>query len=154
MLSDGATNIMPVGPHKAAPETPLTLQQQAENEVFVHSAWRLSFEDIRHSLETGFYQGWDLHPAQIPVRYAAIYSFFLETLEAASARLKSFVDKAAKATLLGEVFDDAATGQGLLNFFLRGMSCGAVTEQEALRTGLTLQELRGRSFMKIVRNRA
>ena len=35
-------------------------------------------------------------------------------------RLKAFVDKAAQATLLGDVFDDAATGQGLLNFFLRG----------------------------------
>ena len=40
-----------------------------------------------------------------------------------------------------DVFDDAATGQGLLNYFLRGISCGAVTEDEALATGLTLEEI-------------
>jgi len=51
------------------------------------------------------------------------------------------------------VFDDAATGQGLLNFFLRGVSCGALTEQEALVTGVTLDELRSRSFLKILENR-
>jgi hypothetical protein len=64
------------------------------------------------------------------------------------------VDKAAQATLVGDVFDDAATGQGLLNYFARGINCGALTEEEALeRTGLTLEELRGRSFLQILRNR-
>ena len=53
----------------------------------------------------------------------------------------------------GNVFDDAATGQGLLNFFLRGISCGALTEAEALATGLTLAELRGRSFVRILKGR-
>ena len=47
-----------------------------------------------------------------PTRYAAVYSFFLEGLDSAAARLKNFVEKAAKATLVGDVFDDAATGQG------------------------------------------
>jgi hypothetical protein len=107
----------------------------------------------RHSLETGFYQGWDLHPAQLPARFAAVYGFFLEALPAASARLKNFVDQAARATLVGDVFDDAATGQGLLNFFLRGINCGAIREEEALATGLTLEEIRGRSFVKILENR-
>jgi hypothetical protein len=64
------------------------------------------------------------------------------------------VQKAAQATLVGEVFDDAATGQGLLNYFLRAVNCGAVSEEEALeRSGLTLEELRGRSFVKILKNR-
>ena len=54
---------------------------------------------------------------------------------------------------MGNVFDDAATGQGLLNFFLRGISCGALTEAEALATGLTLAELRGRSFVRILKGR-
>lgn len=153
MLSDGATNIMPVGPHRAAPGAALTPAQKSENEQVVHRAWRLSFDHILHSLETGYYQGWDLHPAQLPIRYAAVYSFFLESLESASARLKAFVEKAAKATLLGDVFDDAATGQGLLNFFLRGIACGAITEDEARATGLSLDEIRGRSFMKIVQGR-
>src|SRR5207249_5072958 len=100
---------------------------------------------IRHSLVNGFYQGWDLHPAQLPSRYAAVYAFFMEGLDAASDRLKNFVSKAAQATLVGDVFDDAATGQGLLNYFLRAMNCGAITEREAVEmSGLTLDELRGR----------
>ena len=48
------------------------------------------------------------------------------------------------------MFDDAATGQGLLNYFLRGIACGAVTEQEALVTGLSLEEIREKSFVKIM----
>ncbi|MEY2537713.1 MAG: hypothetical protein QOG67_1453, partial [Verrucomicrobiota bacterium] len=52
-----------------------------------------------------------------------------------------------------DVFDDAATGQGLLNFFLRGLACGAITEAEALATGLTFDELRSRSFLKILQGR-
>src|SRR5258708_2821800 len=102
----------------------------------------------------GFYQGWDLHPAQLPTRYAAVYAFFLEGIEAASERLRKFVAKAAQATLVGEVFDDAATGQGLLNYFLRALNCGAMTEDEAVNlSGLTLEELRGRSFVRILANR-
>ena len=65
-----------------------------------------------------------------------------------------FVGKAAQATLVGDVFDDAATGQGLLNFFLRGINSGAITEDEALRmTGLTPDEFRGRSFVRIMKGR-
>jgi hypothetical protein len=100
-----------------------------------------------------FYQGWDLHPAQLPVRYAAVYRFFLEGLDTASVRLKTFIEKAAQATLIGDVFDDAATGQGLLNFFLRGISCKAITEEEAMMTGLSMEELRSRSFLKILNAR-
>jgi hypothetical protein len=119
----------------------------------VCDAWKLHMSHTRHSLETGFYQGWDLHPAQLPARFAAVYGFFLEALPAASERLKNFIDKAAQATLVGDVFDDAATGQGLLNFFLRGINCGAIREEEALATGLTLEEIRGRSFGKILEKR-
>ena len=137
-LSDGATNVMPIGARDA-----------------LHRAWRLHAEHVRHSLVTGFYQGWDLHPAQLPSRYAAVYAFFLEGLDAASERLKNFVQKAAQATLVGDVFDDAATGQGLLNYFLRAMSCGALAEEEAVeKSGLTLDELRGRSFVKILAKRS
>ena len=152
-LSDGATNILPVGPHRATEDRQLTTGQLEENRSAVHPAWRLGFNDNLHSLRTGFYQGWDLHPAQLVTRYAAVYSFFLEGLEAASNRLKTFVEKAALASLFGDVFDDAATGQGLLNFFLRGIACGAITEEEALATGLGLDELRSRSFLKILQNR-
>jgi len=149
-LSDGATTIMPVAPHKG---DALTEEQKRENRRAVHAAWRMHSDDIRHSLTNGYYQGWDLHPGQLPSRYGAAYGFFLKGLPAASERLKNFVSKAAQATLQGDVFDDAATGQGLLNFFLRGVNCGALTEQEALATGLTLEEFRGRSFVKILDNR-
>jgi len=152
-LSDGATNIMPVAPHRAEAGQALTPAQVTDNRRAVHAAWRLHADDIRHSLEGGFYQGWDLHPGQLPTRYAAIYAFFLSGLASASERLSNFVSKAAQATLVGDVFDDAATGQGLLNFFLRGWSCGALTEAEAQGPGVTLDELRGRSFVAILDNR-
>jgi citrate lyase beta subunit len=147
MLSDGATNIMPIAPHKGKD---LTAEQKRENQAAVFAAWRLHADDVRHSLVNGFYQGWDLHPAQLVPRYGAVYAFFLDGFAAASERLRNFVEKAAQATLVGDVFDDAATGQGLLNYFLRGIACGAVTEQEALATGLTIEEIRGKSFVKIM----
>lgn len=150
MLSDGATNIMPIAPHKGKD---LSEDQKRENKAAVFSAWRLHADDVRHSLINGFYQGWDLHPAQLVPRYGTVYAFFLDGFAAASERLKNFVDKAAQATLVGDVFDDAATGQGLLNYFLRGIACGAVTEQEALATGLTIEEIRGKSFVKIMNAR-
>jgi len=154
-LSDGATNIMPVAPHRFTEGgPPLTAEQIAENRAVVHRAWKLHYDHIQHSLEGAFYQGWDLHPAQLPTRYAAVYAFFLESLDAASERLKNFVEKAAKATLVGDVFDDAATGQGLLNYFLRAINCGALTEEKATQlSGLTVAELRSGSFVKILNNR-
>jgi citrate lyase beta subunit len=153
-LSDGATNLMPVGPHRPSGGGVLSEAQRRENAEVVHHAWRVHAAHIRHSLVGGFYQGWDLHPAQLPSRYAAVYAFFLEGVDAASERLRNFVAKAAQATLVGDVFDDAATGQGLLNYFLRSVNCGAMSEAEAIdRSGLTLDELRGRSFVKILANR-
>jgi citrate lyase beta subunit len=133
-LSDGATNVLPIPPD-------------------VRRAWRLHFDDIQHSLMSGFYQGWDLHPAQLPSRYAAVYSFFLSALPAATSRLRNFVEKAAQATLVGDVFDDAATGQGLLNFFVRGLNSGALTMNEAAATRLSAGELQERSFTRIVEGR-
>ncbi len=150
-LSDGSTTVMPVPSHRG---DDLTAQQRNANRASVHSAWRLHFDDVTHSLVGGFYQGWDLHPAQLVTRYAALYAFFLEGIDAAAARLSNFVSKAAQATLVGDVFDDAATGQGLLNFFLRGINSAAITEHDAVAmTGLTVDEFRGRSFVKILKNR-
>jgi hypothetical protein len=150
-ISDGATNIMPVPAHRGAS---LSHLQILENKMVVHRAWKLHSDHIRHSLDNAFYQGWDLHPAQLPSRYATVYSFFLEGLDAASERLRNFVSKAAQATLVGDVFDDAATGQGLLNYFLRAINCGAIPEADAPDlTGLTLDELRSASFVKILNGR-
>jgi hypothetical protein len=148
-LSDGATNVMPVGPH----QSPTTPAQAEENRAAVQGAWRLCHRHIRRSLETGFYQGWDLHPAQLPVRFATCYAFFLESFAPAAARLRNFVERAAQATLVGDVFDDAATGQGLLNYFLRALNCGAVDPDDLAATGLTADELALRSFARILEAR-
>jgi citrate lyase beta subunit len=152
-LSDGPTNIMPIPRYRAPAGGSVSTEQMDENRAIVHRAMRLHFDNVRRSLAHGFYQGWDLHPGQLPTRYAAVYSFFLEGFEQAAARLRNFVEKAAQATMVGDVFDDAATGQGLLNFFVRGINCGAFTEAEAGAAGLTIDELRGRSFPQILKNR-
>lgn len=149
-LSDGATNTMPIGPHRG---DGLSKEQKDENHKVVHRAWKKGYDHIRHSLWNGYYQGWDLNPAQLPMRYTAVFAFFLESYEDAVLRLKEFVEKAARATLIGDVFDDAATGQGLLNYFLRALNSGAISEEEVLATGLTLEEIRSRSFKFILENR-
>ena len=149
-LSDGATNVMPVAPHRG---DNLTAKQLKENKQSVHNAWRIGYTHTMHSLINGFYQGWDLNPAQLPMRYAATYNFFLSSITDATHRLKTFVERAAISTLTGDIFDDAATGQGLLNFFLKATNCGAITEEEATATGLTIDEIRSRSFYKILQGR-
>jgi len=99
---------MAIAPHRGD----LTLEQAEENRNVVHRAWRLHVDHIRHSLVNAYYQGWDLNPAQLPTRYAAVYSFFLESLDAATERLRNFIQKAGQATLVGDVFDDARHGPG------------------------------------------
>lgn len=160
-LSDGATNIMPSALHVAPEGGALTPQQVAENRSAVHSAWKLNFAHVRRSLAHGWYQGWDLNPAQLPIRYAAVYSYFLEYLPDATTRLRNFVEKAARATLVrgaggaggGGVFDDAATAQGLLTFFIQGVRRGAISADELAATGLTQDEIRMRSFVSILQKR-
>jgi citrate lyase beta subunit len=149
-LSDGATNVIPVAPHRGEK---LTSKQKKENKESVHHAWRIGYDHTMHSLINGFYQGWDLNPAQLPMRYAATYNFFLSSMDDAIHRLKIFVERAAISTLTGDIFDDAATGQGLFNFFLKAMNCGAISEEEITATGLTLDEIRSRSFYKILQDR-
>ena len=148
-ISDGPTPIMPLAVHRG---DALTSAQIAENRDAVHQAWKLHYRQVRAALYNGIYQGWDLHPGQFPIRYAAVYSFFLEGLNAASARLRNLMAKAVQSTRVGTVFDDAATGQGLLNYFLRAMSCGAIPESEIpALSGLTLEQLRTASFTQILK---
>ena len=135
---DGATTILPTGKDPEA----------------IRAAWALHARGIRSALALGIYQGWDLHPAQLPARYGAVYAFFLADRAAMSARLRAFVEKATQATRSGQIFDDAATGQGLLEHFVRGAACGALSAEDIAATGLTLDEMRGRSFARIVETRA
>ncbi len=107
-VSDGSTNVMPVGDHAA-----------------VLAAWRLHGRLVRRSLERGFYQGWDLHPAQLPSRFVATYAFYREGLPAAAARLHAYVHGGDSGYL-----DEPATAAALAGFVMRGVDCGAVTTAE------------------------
>ena len=150
-IADGSTAVLPVPIH--AGES-LTDEQHEENRSAVHAGWMLHFADVRYSLAGGFYQGWDLHGAQLVSRYAAVASFYLEGIDTAGARLKAFLNKAATATLVGGVLDEPATGQGLLGFFLRAIHAGAITESDATRmTGLSAAEVQTRSILSMLRAR-
>ncbi len=127
-LSDGSTNILPLG-------------SSAE----IRSAWRLHARLVRRSLERGFYQGWDLHPAQLPTRFLATYAFYREGFDAAAHRLRSYVQKVE-----GSVLDEPATARALARFVHRGLLCGALTEEEVQRgTGLPGVELAALAYPKI-----
>ena len=114
-LSDGSTNILPVG-----------------TEAEVRSAWELHHRLVRRSLERGFYQGWDLHPAQLPTRYAATYGFFTDGRDAAVTRLRRYLDRQA-----GGIADEPATARALAGYLLRGLDCGALTDAGFPREQLT-----------------
>jgi citrate lyase beta subunit len=119
-LSDGSTNIVPVGDN-------------------VENAWQLHGRLVRRSLERGFYQGWDLHPAQLPSRFAATYAFYRQGLPAASARLRTYVERTE-----GGVMDEPATARALAAFVLRGVQCGAVGAEEVQAlAGVGLSQLTG-----------
>ena len=154
VIVDGATTVLPIARHRETPGAPLTDAQHAVNTGDVRSAWALHAAAVTRALGLGIYQGWDLHPAQLPARYGAVYAFFLAERTAMAARLRAFVAKATQATRSGQIFDDAATGQGLLNFFVRGVACGALTDDDVRATSLSLDELRERSFERIVAARS
>ncbi|MEU0465630.1 aldolase [Amycolatopsis sp. NPDC006131] len=117
-LSDGSTNKLPVGDA-------------------LLPAWREHLRLVRRSLERGFYQGWDLHPHQLPTRFAATYAFFREGLPAAAARLRDYATQVDSGVL-----DEPATARALSGFLLRGLDCGATDAAEAENlTGLTRARL-------------
>jgi citrate lyase beta subunit len=118
-LSDGSTNVLPVGDTAA-----------------VQAAWRLHASLVRRSLERGFYQGWDLHPAQLPTRYAATYAFFRDGVDAATARLSDYLGRRQAGVL-----DEPATARALAGFLLRGLDCGALDADEVGFDRSTLEGL-------------
>lgn len=151
---DGATTLLPVARHKPPQGARLSAEHESDNARDVHEAWKLHARNVRRALGVGIHRGWDLHPAQLPARYGALYAFFLGERPAMTERLRTFVERATKATRSGQVFDDAATGQGLLQFFLRGRACGALDDEDLRATGLLPEELAARSFADIVAARA
>lgn len=150
-LSDSVTTEIPVPLHRGEKLSKLEINQ---NKQSIHKAWRLHFNNVTKSQINGFYQSWDLHPAQLVARYAAVYSFFLESFELQSRRMKEFMNKLTKAAMTGNQFDDAASAQGLVNYFLRGINCGAFLENEVFHsTTLTLADLKTGSFIQMMKNR-
>lgn len=107
-LSDGSTNILPVG-----------------DEAAVRRGWELHARLVRRSLERGYYQGWDLHPAQLPTRFAATYAFYRGGLDAATVRLRDYLARTGTTVL-----DEPATARALADHVVRGLDCGAVTAAE------------------------
>ncbi|QIG43581.1 aldolase [Nocardioides anomalus] len=107
-LSDGSTNVLPVG-----------------DPDHVEAAWANHLRLVRRSLERGYYQGWDLHPAQLPTRYAATYAFYRKGLAAALDRLEAYQQRVE-----GGIADEPATARALARYLLRGLDCGAVDPAE------------------------
>jgi citrate lyase beta subunit len=105
-VSDGSTNVLPVGDA-------------------VHSAWQLHFRLVRRSLARGIYQGWDMHPAQLPTRFLATYLFYREGFDQAAARLRAYLGQGESGYL-----DEPATAAALASFVLRGLECGAIDADE------------------------
>ena len=75
-ISDGATNIMPVGHHRAPKGGKLTANQKAENTATVHRAWKLAFDDNNHSLMHGYYQGWAIRIKYAYFQYTTLRDHF------------------------------------------------------------------------------
>src|SRR5690606_12923453 len=61
-VSDGATHVLPLAPHRARDGAALSDEQRAHNRDTVVRALRLHARSVRAALERGIYQGWDLHP--------------------------------------------------------------------------------------------
>jgi citrate lyase beta subunit len=107
-LSDGSLNVLPAG---------------SPGDVI--AAWREHSRLVRRSLERGFYQGWDLHPAQLASRYAATYGFFMAGALRACGRLRSYTESVGSGTL-----EEPATARALAGFLIRGLDCGALSEAD------------------------
>lgn len=119
-LSDGSTNVVPAG-----------------DEASTIAAWQLHGRLVRRSLERAYYQGWDLHPAHLPSRFAASYAFFRDGVEQVATRLRNYVEQNTDGFL-----DEPATARALAGFLARGVQSGAVSSEElADRVGIGESEL-------------
>ncbi len=119
-LSDGSTNVLPVGDPQA-----------------VLAAWQLHARLVRRSLERGYYQGWDLHAAQLPSRFIATYGFYLDGLAEACTRLRDYVHRTGSGFM-----DEPASARALAGFIGRAVACGAATPEEvALSAGVDSEQL-------------
>jgi hypothetical protein len=119
----------------------------------VQRAWSLGHRQILHALRSGLYQGWDRHGAELPVRYAANYRFFLERYDDAASQLRELLTAATSAAVPDLHGDDARRGQRLLDFVRRAHRCGAIGRTALEEAGLRPQELEHPRFVALVAER-
>ena len=109
-VADGPTKILPVGDSREP----------------VVAAWQQHRDEILLSLAEGFYQGWDLHPAQLVTRYSTLYQFYGLHAAEMQGRLANYEAGAEQAVVMQRQFDDASTVRGLRAFLQRAKDCGAL----------------------------
>ena len=110
---DGSTNVLPVGEPRAGARR--------------HGGCTPAGPP---GAERGFYQGWDLHPAQLVTRYTATYAFYRAAMPAAVARLAAYLDRTDSGVL-----DEPATARALAAVLVRGLDCGALDDAESSPPG-------------------
>ncbi|MGA9870101.1 MAG: aldolase/citrate lyase family protein [Rhodococcus sp. (in: high G+C Gram-positive bacteria)] len=122
-VCDGSTQIVPTG-------------SPAE----VDRAITHHFDLVTRSLERGFYQGWDMHPAHLATRWLATLSFFAAAMPAAATRVAAYLERS-----VGSTMDEPATAQALAGVLVRGLESGAVAAEElqAVSASITVESLRG-----------
>ncbi len=113
-VSDGSDNVVPVG--------------DAET---VGRRWSVHAEGVRRALRSGIYQGWDLHPAQLPTRFAATFGFFRAGAADAARRLGDY----HRQTSESGVMDEPATAFALARHLAAAVHCGAITPSELQAAG-------------------
>ncbi|HEY5114449.1 MAG TPA: aldolase, partial [Nakamurella sp.] len=107
-VSDGSDNKVPVGP----PEV-------------VRQRWTTHADGVLRALRGGIYQGWDLHPAQLPTRFAATFAFYRDGWTDAAGRLGDYHRQAERG-----VMDEPATAYALARQLAAARACGAVDAAE------------------------
>ncbi|WP_186317203.1 DUF6986 family protein [Kocuria marina] len=124
-LLDGSTNRLPVGDAAQRRET-----------------WALHASLVRRSLERGFYQGWDLHAHQLPTRFLTNYAFYRGAFDDAARRLVAYAGRSVPGIETADVADEPATARALARYVVRGVLCGAVSEDELREKGLDPETVR------------
>ncbi|GAA4230448.1 aldolase/citrate lyase family protein [Actinomadura meridiana] len=109
-LADGASNVMP--------------RNDGPDEV--NAAWAAHAAHVGHSLRHGFYQGWDLHPAHLPSRYAAVYAFHLTGVDDVIGRVRAWHEQAGGGA--NGAVDEPPVISALTARLRRAVDCGALDE--------------------------
>jgi citrate lyase beta subunit len=151
VVSAGSTHVLPVGPHPELPNLPSPAI--IENRPIIHRAWHRSHDQIRDALRRGFTHGWDLHPAQLPARFAAVFGYYIEGADATAARMRQILEAGTGATDDAAVLDDVATGQALFELYRRGHGCGALDDKRLRNAGLSADDLAHPSYAALLAHR-